>query len=281
VATYFAFSDESGQYRDNASDNWCRRNPYYVRSAVLLDIESWRTLRSRFFALKKDKHGLPADREIKWSYIWSLHKHRQNNEGIPKRAPYYFLRNVSERKLLDFVSDSCELLNECNYCKIMFTVTFNNPNFTTTKAAIYKMHLQELMQRVEMEIQSELDNLAILFLDPTSRGVDRLIRDAYSEIYFSGDFIKQYSHIKDSLSFELSHHSFGIQMADYAAGIFCGFLRGFKDSQELFDRRICGLIRKDDKSDAILGYGIREVPRNQGVRNRLKITLSNVSSLKN
>lgn len=278
--TYFAFSDESGQYRDNVSNNWCRRNPYYVRSIVLLDVESWRTLKEQFFALK-DKHGLSPDKEIKWSYVWSLHKHRQNNEGIPKSAPYYFLRDVSERKLLDFISDSCELMSKCHYCKIMFTVTFNNPDFTIAKAAIYKMHLQELMQRVEMEIQSNLDNLAILFFDPTSREVDRLIRDAYSSIYLSGDFIKQYLHIKDSLSFELSHHSFGIQMADYTAGIFCGFLRSFKDSQELFSRRLYRLIRKDDKSDAILGYGIREVPRNPRIRARLKTMISNVSSLRN
>ena len=269
MTTYFAFSDESGQYGENASSRFCHAWPYYVRSAVLIDIESWRILKDRFFDLK-GQYGLPPDKEIKWSYVWSLEKHRQRNAFIPQDKPYYFLRDVPIPKLLQFISASCKLMSECTYCKIMFTVTFNNTSCMIAEASLYKMHLQELMQRIEMEIQWNPANLAILFFDPINGKVDKLIRNAYRDIYLTGDFIKKYSHIKDSISFELSHHSFGIQMSDYAAGIFHGFLRGYEDSCKLFCNHIYGLLRRDDTSGKILGYGIREVPANPDIRSLLE-----------
>ena len=40
MATYLVFSDEAGEYRADPSDAFCKKRPYYVRSAVILDVES-------------------------------------------------------------------------------------------------------------------------------------------------------------------------------------------------------------------------------------------------
>jgi hypothetical protein len=269
VTTYLVFSDETGQYVESADEDFCRRYPYYVRSAVLLDVESWRKLKEEYFKLKTGKYSLPADKEIKWSYLWSLKKHFRNNEVIPEGREYSFLRGVSYEKLLSFVSDSCELMGQCTYCKIIFTVSFNNVSHVMHKASLLKMHLQDLMQRIEMEIQSNPDNLAILFLDSENQEMERLLRAAYREIYLADDFIREYAHIKDSILFELSHHSFGIQMADYTAGIFNGFLRGFNESSDLFLKFIYPLVRRDKSSGTILGYGITEIPKDANCRSAL------------
>lgn len=276
MATYFVFSDEAGGYRSNPDLSFCIKQPYYVRSGVIIDVDSWNFLKSKFFELKR-VNNIPTNKEIKWSYLWSLTKHANNKEIIPIDKPYYFLKDYSLPALYDFVIKSCELLSECPLCKIVLTVTFNEFANSWSKATIYKMHLQEIMQRIEMEIQDEENNLAILFFDSTDRNVDNLLREAYSRIYFQGDFIQAYAHIKDSISFELSHQSFGVQIADYAAGSFNGFLRDYKFSSDLFDNHLCKLLRREKSTGKILGFGIREVPSNKVIRSHLESRLTKLT----
>lgn len=129
---------------------------------------------------------------------------------------------------------------------------------------LHKMHLQDIMQRIEMEIQND-DNLAIFFLDPVGLRSDSKLRQTYHEIYSQGDFIKEYKHIKDSLSFELSYHSIGIQIVDFCAGIFNSTLKGYPTSQDIFKDYIWDFIRKSI-SENLYGYGIIEVPKNNVVK---------------
>jgi len=275
MATYFVFSDESGEYRASPNDIFCKRRPYYVRSAVILSVEDWALLREKYSELKGE-YNLPTNKEIKWSYLWSLTKHYNNQESIPSKKPYYFLKDYKLSTLCDFVIRSCELLLGCSFCKIVLTVTPNKATNAWSKSSIYKWHLQEIMQRIEMEIQHKQDNLAIIFFDATDRDVDRLLREAYSSIYFQGDFIEKYSHIKDSISLELSHHSFGIQIADYTSGSFNGFLRDYEFSTRLFHSHLYRLLRCELGTNEILGFGIREVPRNKQFRSQLENKLINL-----
>ena len=103
------------------------------------------------------------------------------------------------------------------------------------------------------------------------------LREQYKNTYYEGPFIEKYKHIKDSCSFELSHHSFGIQIADYAAGIFNGSLRGFNTSLELFNRYLSGLIRRSEEGK-VFGYGIREVPKDAAVRSMLESKLPQLNN---
>ena len=275
MATYFVFSDESGEYRANPTDSFCKRRPYYVRSAVILSVEDWALLRGKYIELKGE-YNLPIDKEIKWSYLWSLTKHYSNQELIPTDKSYHFLKDYKLSTLYDFVTESCGLSSECSFCRIVLTVTPNEATNAWSKSSIYKWHLQEIMQRIEMEIQHKQDNLAIIFFDATDRDVDRLIREAYSSIYFQSDFIEKYSHIKDSISLELSHHSFGIQIADYTSGSFNGFLRDYEFSTRLFHSHLYGLLRRELGTNEILGFGIREVPRNKQFRSQLENKLTSL-----
>jgi len=83
-----------------------------------------------------------------------------------------------------------------------------------------------------------------------------------------GDFIQHYSHIKDSLNLEYSHHSVGIQFADYVAGSFGGFLKGYEKSKEIFNKRIRPYLRTG-RNREILGFGIMEVPTSDKVRTHI------------
>lgn len=275
MGTYFVFSDEAGQYTDNPNLRFLRGEPYYVRSAVVLNIESWVSLKEKYFELKKE-YKLPIEKEIKWSYLWLLRWHHRYHRPISPRKPYYFLKDYELPTLYDFIAKSCELLSECSFCRIILTVTPNKGSNAWTKSSIYKWHLQEIMQRIEMEIQHKPDNLAIVFFDATDKDVDKLLREAYSSIYFQGDFIEEYSHIKDSLSLELSHHSFGIQIADFTAGSFNSFLRGYKFGTELCRNHLYELLRRKPGTSEILGFGIREVPTDEQFRSQLENKLVNL-----
>lgn len=268
MTTYFVFSDEAGGYKEQRDKRYLQGNPYYVRAAIVIDVEDWIKLKDKFLKLKAE-YDLPLDREIKWNYIWLLEQHRRHGEEIPRNKHYYFLRDISTNQLVKFISDSCELVCECDYCSLIFTVTSNITDLRVSKMTLDTWHLEELMPRVEMEMELGTNNLAILFFDSSNPGNDNILRKQYKETYFQGPFIERYQHIKDSISFELSHHSFGIQLADYAAGIFNGCLRGFDISQELFNKYLLGLVRKS-REGKIFGYGIREVPRNPEIRSSLQ-----------
>lgn len=266
MSIFFAFSDESGDYGVRPEQKFISRNPYYVRATFVMRASEWKTL-NQFFRNKKTEYDLPVDKEIKWSWIWQLYLYQRNNQTVSPDKSFYFLSRVHYQVLLDFVDSILSFLPQLTYHRIILTVTCNHSCPRINESDFYKMHMQELMQRVEMELQNEEENLCILFIDPVSPEKNRLFRDIYFELYKNGDFIDRYSHIKDSLNLEYSHHSVGIQVSDYIAGCLLGSLRGYTRSKEIFDGAIKPSLRKRDRE--IMGFGIREVPRNDCVRNNI------------
>ncbi len=121
-----------------------------------------------------------------------------------------------------------------------------------------------------MHVQSKRNNVSILFLDSVNPKIDKYLRDIYHDIYQERDFIKENSHIFDSIAFGLSHHSFGIQLADYCVGILNGCLKKMEVAIELFNDLIWPKIRKSSKENGkekkVWGYGILEVPTNNDNR---------------
>lgn len=265
MATYFVFSDEAGCYKKERNNKFLKANPFFIRASLIIDSSDWIKLNRRFNQVKKS-YGLPPEKEVKWSYIWSLQKDRKNGKLSEDKA-YYFLKDFTEDQLLSFVTVCLGLLKECSYCKVIYSITLNDPKLTPKidYQNIYKMHLRDAMQRIEMEIQNDDNNLAILFLDPINKKTDDLISESYRTIYLWGDFIEKYEHIKDSLSFEFSHHSFGIQLADYCAGVFNNALKGYAKSIDIFRTTLWEFVRKHSDGN-FMGYGVVEVPTNEKVR---------------
>lgn len=265
MAIYFASSDESGSFRKKMSKSYIRSHPYYVRATVITLASDWKKLRSELNSLRQ-QFRIPNNVEVKWSHIWSIWKHNKNQEKIPSKKPYCILGNIcSYEDLLDFANKVFGFLANLDFVKIIISVSDNSLPINIPEVWHLERHLQEHMQRIEMELQASQDNLAVLFFDPISKEKDKALRNAYFQIFQSGDFIQKYSHIKDSLNMEYSHHSAGIQLADFIAGCFAGMLRGFRKSAELFHGNVKPYLRKSP-SGQVLGYGIREVPRDDTFR---------------
>lgn len=272
MSIFFGFSDECGTYKKEKGKKHLKVHPHYIRSTLLIKAEEWKLLKKEFNLLK-EKFGLPIGREIKWAYLWSLRNYQKNGQKIPKKKDFKFLENHDYHNLIDFVEQCLSLLHQIDFKKIIITHTDNTNCPRIDDKNMLKMHLQEHMQRVEMQIQTRTEeNLAVLFFDPVSESTDKHLRDIYFELFNSGDFIDSYKHIKDSLNIEHSHQSVGIQLADYVSGTFSAILKGQGNSnydrgKSMFYDHVHPYLRK--YNGTIWGVGIREVPSNITYRRKL------------
>jgi len=265
MAVYLAFSDECGNYNPTNRS----KEPYYIRATVLIEAHEWLKLRDCFFRIKCEEYRFPKTKEIKWSYLFPFAKYKKHNQPIPCNKPFHFLADTTVENLFAYIDDVCALLTQSCGCKLIYTITDNRFTRINAPEKIYTMHLENIMQRIEMEMQIHNNSLAILFFDSISQRVDKVIRSAYQEISRQDRFIKEFRHIKDCILFEDSSESYAMQLADYAAGIMYGFLRNFAYSKQLFTNVIYRLIRKNRKGNCI-GYGIIDVPSNSSVRASLR-----------
>lgn len=271
MRVFFSFSDDAGSYKERRTEKFMRAHPYFVRSAVLISAEDWVKLNQRFRNIVQQSR-LPPGSELKWSYIGSIMQRRRRGETTPSQKPFAAFSHLSNEELWDYVHACLNMLTTAESCIVIYTVTDNRHLSTgfISELNLHNMHIQDLMQRIELELRDQ-QGLAIMFSDTMSdERLNRAIRNAYAEFYRNDRFVRKYQCIKDSLAFELSHQSVGIRLADYAAGAFNAFLRGFTPGNEFFCRLIYPKVRKDPDTGNPLGYGIIEVPKREKVRAQLK-----------
>lgn len=264
--TYFCFSDECGDYKPSMTAKQLRIHPYFIRTTLLMNSNEWKTLNNNFRQLKT-KYSLPLDKELKWANLWKLRNFQINRQEIPAKNDIKYLENVDYHILIGFVEEALALINSLNEKKIIATYTNNSNVAAINEKSMMLFHLQEHMQRLEMELQVDEGNLGVLFIDPISNEKNEMFRQIYYKLFEDGDFIKNYKFIKDSLNIENSHHSVGIQIADYISGAFSSILKtsnhnDYSRGVKMFYDYVHPNLRKG-LSGAIQGYGIREVPRNK------------------
>ena len=76
---------------------------------------------------------------------------------------------------------------------------------------------------------------------------------------------------------EFSHHSIGIQLADFIAGAFNGFLRGYETSKDIMKCCIFPKLRRNPENSEIIGWGVIDVPTNPEFRKFLKKKLDDLA----
>jgi len=256
MAIFFIFSDEAGNYRKEKNEKFLKNNPYYIRANLFIKANDWIKIKKELDRLRR-AYKLPLNKELKYSYIWSIQKHRTNKKEISQDKEYYHLRNFTPDTLLNFVTAAITLLHDLHYCKIVITVT-RNENCQYPEEHIYEWHIKNALQRIEMELQEKSENLGVLFIDALDETRDKKLRNSYANILREEDFIKDYKHVKDSLNLEFSHHSVGVQLADFVAGVTNSFLRRFPEGSKIFSKYVKPLLRKSNGKS--IGYGILDIP---------------------
>lgn len=266
---YFCFSDECGDYKPDMTAKQLLNHPFYIRTTLVMNAAQWKQLNNQFKDLKA-KYGLERTKEVKWAQIWTLRSFQKNKKPIPEKNPIKQFENYDYHDLIKFADETLALLKNIDEKKIIATYTKNENKYHIKEKSMLAFHLQEQMQRIEMLLQNDPDNLGVLFFDPVSPEKNEMFRQIYNALFQDGDFISEYKFIKDSLNIENSHHSVGIQIADFISGTFSAV---FKHSQQkdyslgvkMFFDHVYPNIRRSP-AGKIMGWGIREVPSSTPTR---------------
>lgn len=280
MSTFFGFSDECGDYVLAENKRQIRAHPYYIRSNIIINSINYKRLSKSFKDLKQ-AYNLPLNKEIKWSYLYRLDLIQKGKQNLESNPDIKFLEKISYGKLLQFVEDTISLLNGQDDTSVILTYSDNSIRNNFSIDQVLKMHLQDHIQRFEYYLSDKKnDDLGVLFFDPVSEKRNDFFRNKYYDMSDRGDFIK-YEHIKDSLNFEYSHHSVGIQIADFVAGCFSSVLKSGNNNNnygagiKIFSNYVYPLIRKGYNGKCE-GYGIMDIPYNNKVRN---IYMNKIKSL--
>ena len=268
---YFVFSDENGNYKKSSGSSFVRTTPRYIRSSIIVNAEDWYVL-NKALRRAKEKLGIDITNEVKWSHLWTIQKLRRDGKEIKESDPIYFLRKVKTDQLFCYYEEALSVFDKCAFCKIIYTITDNAITKEYDEERLLGFHIEDHMQRVQMEIQGDSKNIAVFFIDPVGKETDSALSDKYHELFHCGDLIKSFDNIKDCLSIEYSHNSTGIQYADYLAGVCSDVLNGYDKSKEWYFKYLQNFVRQNGTNK--FGYGIIEVPTLREYRNRLKVVFS-------
>ncbi|KAA0005769.1 MAG: DUF3800 domain-containing protein [Thermoplasmata archaeon] len=231
------FSDEAGEIKPSK---------YYIRSAVMIPEEKYFVMQRDFFKLKKE-YEIPLNEELKTSDIWHLKLYQEGKRPLPKkhrkRLHKYTKRHYTH--YLKFIERSLNLLP--GDAVIITTWTHFFDNVFKEQDEIERDFLQTIMLRVEDELK-EYGERGIMLYDQTS--MDK-IAGYYHDIFIEGEFVNEYSHIKDSIAFEVSTFSSGIQIVDYIANITYNSLRRYSMSLDIFKKTIKPKLRRKQGIDVI------------------------------
>lgn len=271
MTIYYAFSDESGHYKRNRTQKDNERYPYYVRAIVLFEANQWKYLNSQFLSLKKE-FGLSRQQEVKWDYIWEI-KQCQERGKKPNKEIQSLVESYHWDCLLTFCEKFLLLMNDLPFFKIILTITDNRRCHHIRENYLLQFHLKNAMQRIQMEIQKNNENLAVLFFDSIDEKKDKMLSEVYSSIYESGDFIKDYSSIQDCLHFEKSKQSVGIQLVDLVASISMNRLRNREESTRLFNQYIYPNLRRSAQNE-VMGFGVIEIPVDKELRHEIEMLIN-------
>lgn len=276
--TYFCFNDESGDWNDK------QRN-FYVRASIIVNSVYLKKIENEINNIRTKLGLINLKEEIKWQDLWTIRKYfNKNKEPKDKRTLniYNFLECIKKdhNLLIDYCEKVLSLLaNEKNDTKIIITFTELEEYPHHKEEDIYRFHIQDHLQRLQMQFH---DNLVIIIYDSIDVKKKELFKNIHKEIIENGDFIKEYSSIFESLLFDDSYDNKFIQFADFTAGCFSGVLNSIKKNDEINYRKSLEFFIKYinpkiciNNKNEIWGIGIKETPKDDTIRNYYKNEINN------
>lgn len=261
---YFVFTDEAGAYQRRPSDAHIRSHPFYIRSNVVMAIDDYRQYQIDMQRISGE-YEIPFDEEIKWSDLWSKTKGNPRNDLIA---------HMPLNRLKGYYRKVFETAAEKESTCFMFTVTdIVGRTCGWRSELVYKSHLQDAFQRIQMDMGTI--DFATFVMDELNEGTIKQIKAACHHFTVHGDFV-DYKNLYQGVLTENSLYSPGIQLADYAAGIMNGYLRGkivspgnYQFATDLYDEFIKPRLRSHFNG-AIVGYGVVDIPKKTAFRNQLE-----------
>lgn len=260
----FRFPDEAGTYQRRPSTAHINKHPFYIRSNVSMAIDDYRQYQMDLQRISGE-YEIPFDEEIKWSDLWSRTRYPRNR----------FIASITENRLKGYYRRILETAVAKDSTSFLFTITdIVGRTCTLNNDTVYKFHLQDAFQRIQMDMKNE-GGFAVFVMDELNADTIKQIKAACHTFTMRGDFV-QYKHLYQGVLIENSLYSPGIQLADYAAGIMNGYLRGktvspgnYQFATDLYDEFIKPRLRCHANGKKV-GYGIVDIPKQTPFRGQLE-----------
>lgn len=262
---YLIFTDEAGAYKAQTTPEFRRRHPFYVRSNVMISMDDYMEFQKEMQTLN-GMYEIPVGEEIKWSDLWEKLRNRPRTPAIAA---------ITEDRLKGYYRKVFECASQKDSLQYIFTITNVYEQYCLLEERhIYKFHLQEAFQRVQMDLRPR-NEFAVFIMDELNAETIKQIKAVCHEFTVNGDFIRNYGNVYHSILTESSNQSAGIQLADYAVGAMYGYLRrsfiapaNYAFATDMYNDYIYRKLRHSAMG-SIMGYGIREVPKHLTLRQNL------------
>lgn len=262
---YLIFTDEAGAYKAQTTPEFRRRHPFYVRSNVMISMDDYMEFQKEMQTLN-GMYEIPVGEEIKWSDLWEKLRSRPRTPAIAA---------ITEDRLKGYYRKVFECASQKDSLQYIFTITNVYEQYCLLEERhIYKFHLQEAFQRVQMDLRPR-NEFAVFIMDELNAETIKQIKAVCHEFTVNGDFIRNYGNVYHSILTESSNQSAGIQLADYAVGAMYGYLRrsfiapdNYTFATDMYNDYIYRKLRHSAMG-SIMGYGIREVPKHLTLRQNL------------
>lgn len=249
---YLIFTDEAGAYKAQTTPEFRRRHPFYVRSNVMISMDDYMEFQKEMQTLN-GMYEIPVGEEVKWSDLWEKLRNRPRTPAIAA---------ITEDRLKGYYRKVFECASQKDSLQYIFTITNVYEQYCLLEERhIYKFHLQEAFQRVQMDLCSR-NEFAVFIMDELNAETIKQIKAVCHEFTVNGDFIRNYGNVYHSILTESSNQSAGIQLADYAVGAMYGYLRrsfiapdNYAFATDMYNDYIYRKLRHS-ATGSIMGYGI-------------------------
>jgi hypothetical protein len=243
------FIDESGT-PPNSSGGADR---YFVIGGLIIPDSVWHKIRDALMGMKIRRK---IAGELKWRYF-APNNHESAN---PMRAMPFELRNEVRSEMYQIICSvksvkalACVACIEAAYA--MPSIVDRNDLYCSTYKPLterFQYYLQDLSRTVGRP------ETGIIVSDHRGARDDQLLRGAHERLLKPGvDFTSNYENLVESLFFQPSHLSVGVQLADMVAG---AIWRKYEKGDEQWYRSLEPAIRKSPSGSAD-GFGIVKFPK--------------------
>lgn len=262
--SYFVFTDEAGTYKRRPSETHINKHPFYIRSNVLMSIDDYRQYQMEMQRINGE-YEIPYWEEIKWSDLWTREKHPRN----------IVIASMTEKRLKGYYRRVFETAVAKDSIRFLFTVTdIVGRTCDLNEDTIYRFHLQDAFVRIQMDLRG--DDFATFVMDELNTEMIKQIKAACHAFTVNGDFV-QYKNLYQGVLTENSLFSPGIQLADYAAGVMNGYLRGktvspgnYQFATDMYNEFVKPNLRGKAYRKTV-GYGVVDVPKQTPFRGQLEM----------
>lgn len=219
---------------------------------VVIPEQVWHRIHDALIGMKI-RRGLRG--ELKWRYF-APNNHDENN---PMRLREQEERNEIRAEMYEIICSVKSIKTIA--CVACIAAAYEMPS-VGNRHDLYHFTYKPLSERFQYYLQ-DLSRLVgrpetgIIVADHRGVADDARFRSAHERLlYAGGDFTSKYTHLIESLFFQPSHLSVGVQLADMVAG---AIWRKFEKGDETWYRALEPSLRKSPLG-RVEGFGIVKFP---------------------